>query len=57
MDEKPKAYLLRSVPPDIYHEVQRIAKKRGLTLRAQIILLMEEFVNETKHESPEKPRE
>ena len=43
-------YLLRNVPEDTYREAQRLAKKRGLTLRTQILLLLEEFVNASKDE-------
>ena len=49
MAEKKKdqgvTYLLRNVPEGVYREAQRLAKKRGLTLRTQILLLLEEFVN------------
>ena len=43
-------YLLRNVPEKTYREAQRLAKKRGLTLRTQILLLLEEFVNETEND-------
>ena len=49
--ENAVTYLLRNVPEGIYRETQRLAKKRGLTLRIQILLLMEEFVNEEKAKS------
>jgi len=43
--EKSVTYLLRNVPESTYRKAQRLAKKRGLTLRTQILLLLEEFVN------------
>ena len=50
MPEKKITYLLRNVPEKTYREAQRLAKKRGLTLRTQILLLLEEFVDEAKSE-------
>ena len=46
--EKAVTYLLRNVPESTYREAQRLAKKRGLTLRTQILLLLEEFVDAAK---------
>ncbi len=50
-EEKKVTYLLRNVPEGTYREVQRLAKKRGLTLRTQILLLLEEFVHAQRDEN------
>lgn len=47
-------YLLRNIPEDTYREAQRLAKKRGLTIRTQILLLLEEFVDASKNETKEE---
>lgn len=57
MAEKPVTYLLRNVPADTYREARRLAKRRGLTLRTQILLLLEEFVNAAKKVDEEESRE
>ena len=48
--DKPVTYLLRNVPVDTYREAQRFAKRRGMTLRTQILLLLEGFVKTSRDE-------
>ena len=43
-------YFLRNVPEETYRKFQTIAKSRGLTIRSQLITLMEDFTNEKKKE-------
>ncbi len=50
-ETKKVTYLLRNIPEGMYREAQRLAKKRGLTLRTQILLLLEEFVNDSRTEN------
>jgi len=50
-ETKKGTYLLRNIPEGMYREAQRLAKKRGLTLRTQILLLLEEFVNDSRTEN------
>lgn len=52
MKERSVTYLLRNVPEGTYREVQRIAKKRGLTLRTQLLLAMEKIVEEEYVDAP-----
>ncbi len=55
MSEKQSTtYLLRNIPEELYREARRLAKKRGLTFRTQVLLLLEDFVNEAKDDKDSK---
>ena len=43
------AYLFRDIPPEIWRELKELAKKRHLSLRVMLILILEEFISKKEN--------